>query len=173
MLGRSLFLALGWMIGAPFAAPAQAPTLVDSTALAAYADSTGVPRYVLMAVAWEESRSGARGNRYVGPGVRQVDTTTGAERRVCRERGRMQHNPCFHWRQPPVARCAWARVRDNYADNVWCAGLKLHMLYAQYGSWATAIERYNGRGPRARAYRERALATIARFYLAEVQHGQD
>lgn len=137
----------------------------DAARLAAYADSTGVPREVMWAVAWQESRGGQRGNSYIGPGIVVMDTISMIPHRVCRERGRMQINPCY-WK-PLAPRCTWQRVRDNYSDNVWCAGLKLHSLRAIYGSWEEAIRRYNGSGPMSRAYQQRALAYIGRLALRD------
>ncbi len=136
---------------------------VDSYKLAAYADSTRVPTQVMWAVAWEETRDGAKGNNYVGPGFLTFDVTTRTYKRVCRERGRMQLNPCF-W-QSKLARCSWQRVRDNYNDNVFCAGSRLRILYEAYGSWESAIGHYNGSGPVAQAYKQRALAYIGRLAL--------
>ena len=127
----------------------------DALQLAAHADSAGVPLPVALAVAWQESRSGAKGNAYRG----RED-----------ERGRFQLHPRGSWRRTTYgdARCTLLRVTRSYDDNLHCGLRHLAALARNCGSWSCAIERYNGRGPRARAYRERALAYIGRLSLGEV-----
>lgn len=124
----------------------------DAAQLVAYADSTGVPPVVVFAVAWQESRSGSRGNAYWG---REG------------ERGRMQLHPRGRWRRVLYGnpRCTLLRVTKYYADNVYCACTYLRSLYNEAPSWERAIERYNGSGRYARAYRERALAYVGRLAL--------
>lgn len=133
---------------------------VDAARIVAVADSVRVPRVLLLAVAWEETRSGARGNVYIGDGI--VDSLG---HRICRERGRMQLNPCFPLTYLDANRCAVARVRLSYEDNVWCGALHLRDLYERTGGWTAAIARYNGSGAKAVAYQSRVLTTIGRYTL--------
>lgn len=151
---------------------------VDEALLTAYADSTNIPAVVMWAVAWQESRDGKKGNGYIGPGIvrrtiiRTVTVTDSSvdtlvivrDERVCRERGRMQINPCT-WRSKIAARCSAMRIKLYLGDNLYCAGRHLRYLYDRYGSWQKAIEKYNGSGYMARAYRQRALVYIGTLTL--------
>src|SRR2546425_438487 len=82
--------------------------LQDSVALRSVADSVGVPVNVMYAVAWMESRDGHLGNKPRGPGREQCDSL--GCRRVCREIGRLQINPCIRWKGLP---CSDIRVYEN------------------------------------------------------------
>jgi len=126
--------------------------LQDSAALKAAADSFGVPYVVIAAVAWNESQTGSKLNNYRGPGREQCDSL--GCRRVCREVGRMQVNPCIDWHD---ARCSRDSIR-SYEGNIRCGAIILRSHFLKYGSWVQAIKRYNGSGPLADKYLLKALA---------------
>lgn len=117
--------------------------LPDAHYLKQQADSIGVPSVVAWAIAWEETR------RNTDPRVR------GGHGEV----GRFQLLPATaRWA------CPHMNVRE-YAPNVRCGLTHLRSLHQRYGSWPEAIRAYNGRGPRARAYRVRVLASVGLFVL--------
>jgi hypothetical protein len=133
----------------------------DAAQLTRAADEFAVPRYVLWAVAVAES--GWRGGNVArGPG--RVDSA-GVVR--CREVGRMQLSPCIP-RTFLGPFCALDRLRASLADNIRCGAALLADLRRQHGSWSVAIERYNGRGPGARAYRRKVLGLVGQFYAESV-----
>lgn len=132
---------------------------VDTALLSKAADSANVPRVVMYAVAWQETRDGVRGNTPRGPGREQCDSL--GCRRVCREVGRMQVNPCIRFDLPG---CNDLR---NYEQNATCGAWILRYLYNKWGSWPLAIQRYNGSGPKAREYAIRALAYVGWVRLRE------
>lgn len=135
----------------------------DSAPLRQAAESIGVPVAVAYAIAWQETRDGEKLNAYRGPGREQCDSL--GCRRVCREVGRMQINPCIVWH---VLACR----RDLlyvYETNIRCG---LAILKAQRdgtSTWADAIRRYNGSGPLARKYASEVLSYIGWFTLRGAQ----
>lgn len=137
--------------------------LQDAQTLALAAETAGVPKVVGLAVAWEETRDGSRGNSYLGAGLAVFDSASGRTKRVCRELGRMQVNPCYHWTYISPS-CARDSLRV-YSSNVRCGMTILRRRYEEVGSWQEAIRRYNGRGPKADDYLRRVLATIGRLTL--------
>lgn len=139
--------------------------IVDRFYLESVAHEVGVPTQVMLAVAWQESRSGAKGNDYRGPGREQCDSL--GCRRVCRELGRGQVNPCIHWNLPG---CGELHV---YRLNVRCMAWILRAQRAKHGSWVAAIKHYNGSGPSADRYLQQALAFIGRMTLEETGNVQN
>lgn len=131
----------------------------DTGALHAAATMAGVPPVVMYAVAWQESRDGRLGNAYRGAGREQCDST--GCRRVCREIGRMQLNPCIRY---PLPACDSLRV---YWANLRCGAAVLHFRRAERGSWALAIRAYNGSGPAADRYLRQVLAYVGWWALQE------
>lgn len=144
-------LSLGLLAALQFSLP------VDAAALYRAADSAGVPRDVMLAVAWMESRDGSRLNNYRGPGREQCDSL--GCRRVCREIGRMQINPCIKWHIPA---CDSLTV---YSANLRCGAAILRAARDGTTTWAEAIQRYNGSGKAAREYKLQALAFIGWLVL--------
>lgn len=135
---------------------------VDAHLITAYADSLNVPRPIAWAVAWEESRDGRKGNAYLGPGkLIKVDSVT--YRRVCREIGRFQINPCTWKSSDP--RCTLQRIRDSLTDNIYCGVKHLAWLRQNYGSWSPAVRRFNGRGRKAEAYGKRVEHYVGRVTI--------
>lgn len=119
----------------------------DSSALFAAADRFRVPHDVMLAVAWMETRDGLHIHK--GPGREQCDSL--GCRRVCRELGRMQINPCiFHLPDTTSA-----------TNRLWGAML-LHRHFNRLHSWPAAIKAYNGSGPMSEWYQIQALAFIGR-----------
>ena len=125
---------------------------VDTALLYKVADAQQVPRQVALAVAWMETRTGTKGNSYLGPGREQCDST--GCHRVCREVGRYQVNPCISFN---LEGCKQLRILEQ---NITCGMGILRYLYSRDSSWTEAIRRYNGSGPRAREYQQKALAYI-------------
>lgn len=131
----------------------------DAAILARHAQLHGVPIVLVWAVAARES--GYRGgNHWRGPGKWVADTVSPDSvilRRICREVGRMQLNPCFPltWLDPW---CTNTRVRTSYDANISC-GVK---YLASHGP---RISRYNGRGPMAREYQRWIESEIGRILL--------
>lgn len=140
--------------------------LCDALPLAHVADSLHVPRAVAWAVAENESGDGCRWNAYVGPGqlerLPRGDTTLVV--RVCREVGRFQLRPCLDWRGLSP-RCTTYRLSHSYFANIHCGLLRLRWLRQRYGSWPAAIQHYNGAGPLAARYAQKALARIGTYSL--------
>lgn len=129
----------------------------DEPLLNHYADSLNVPREVVWAVAWQESRDGRKGNRYTGQGI-VLDNGV----HICREIGRMQLSPCGPWTK---GTCSPVIVRRSYSANVRCGVLALRKLYERFGSWSDAIYHYNG----SRTYLQNALAYIGGIRLKELR----
>lgn len=163
------------------------PPLVDAYALAAHADSEGVPRAAAYALAWMESRDGSclpRCPRGVGVAVAKVDTTwmqtTTPLRLVwrvdtvryhkCRAVGRMQINPCAGLdRQNP--RCAFKRVRDSAEDNYACGLWHFGQLRKRWGSDSLGFARYLGTGRDANGttdadYSRQAFHLVGVWFMA-------
>jgi len=124
----------------------------DTALLYKVADSQQVPRQVALAVAWMETRSGIKGNNYIGPGREQCDSL--GCHRVCREIGRYQVNPCISFNLPG---CKQLRILEQ---NITCGMGILRYLYSRDSSWVSAIQHYNGSGPRSREYLAKALEYI-------------
>lgn len=133
---------------------------VDSAALRQVAESAGVPVPVMYAVAWQESRNNTNPN-IRGPGREQCDSL--GCRRVCREIGRMQINPCILWRHPA---CVGVDLKV-YAHNIRCSAAILKAARDGTSTWHDAIRRYNGSGPAARRYAKEVLAYIGWLQLQE------
>lgn len=140
----------------------QFAPLADSAMVFRVADSAGVPRDIMAAVAWMETRSGTRLNEYKGPGREQCDSA--GCKRVCREIGRMQVNPCIPWRHPAC------KQLTQYAMNLRCGAAILLAARQRDGTWVAALQRYNGSGPQARRYLTEALAYIG---WRQVTMGED
>ncbi len=136
---------------------------VDEQALNAYADSLKVPRQVVWAVAYMETRTGRQGNKPLGPGV--VDTIWVHDTlkivRKCREVGRMQLRPCGNFTHLLGPRCSPALLKQ-YDNNVWCGVSYLHYLHYKYGTWEDAIWHYNGDRHK---YLNGAMEYLGRLYL--------
>lgn len=115
---------------------------LDESLLNTYADSLNVPRPIVWAVAYMESRTGRQGNRVLGQGV--LAYSNGHLKRVCRDIGRMQVIPCGPVPKLFPNRCSPALLRTSYADNVWCGVRFLRWLYDKYGTWEAAVWHYNG-----------------------------
>jgi hypothetical protein len=135
----------------------------DSTALRAAGAEFHVPAAVMYAVAWQETRLNLSPT-IRGPGREQCDSGVGC-RRVCREIGRFQINPCITWRHPACARDS-LRL---YASNLRCGAAILRAARDGTSTWADAIRVYNGSGPRARQYAKEALSYIGWLRLLEEQ----
>ena len=126
----------------------------DAATLANVERWYGLPAGLLVAVAVAESGyDSTRGQAARGPGR--------GSRHTCREIGRLQVSPCLSW---PPAMCRPAYLA-HYHTNVRCGAWILRDLYRRHGSWAVAVERYNGSGPAARLYRQRVLAWWAEWRL--------
>lgn len=125
----------------------------DSANLRRAGESARVPAAVMYAVAWQESRSNLS-PLLRGPGREQCDSA--GCRRVCREVGRFQINPCIVWKHP-------ACMRDSlkvYDANVRCGAAILRAARDGTSTWADAIRRYNGSGPMSRKYQREVLEYI-------------
>jgi hypothetical protein len=127
----------------------------DTVTLQQAGNRAGVPVEVMYAVKWMESRVG-RAERVRGPGREQCDSL--GCRRVCREIGPYQLNPCINWSWLGM-HCDQGHIREYY-HNVSCAASLLSYLYTRHHSWPEAIRRYNGSGPKSREYMQRALAYV-------------
>jgi hypothetical protein len=129
--------------------------LVDADRLTAHADSLGAPHRPVWGIAWQESRTGVKGNNVLGQGILVPDITryvwtgrtTGFEhplKRVCREVGRMQLNPCVNWTQVlHDQRCTLHRITVSYDDNVHC-GIENMLRLARTKGWTYVPSWYNG-----------------------------
>lgn len=124
---------------------------IDTTALKQASVESRVPVEVVYAVKWMETRVG-RAERALGPGREQCDSL--GCRRVCREIGPMQVNPCIGFNLPEC------KELKAYKQNITCGVNILRYLYDRYGSWSEAVRRYNGSGPKSREYQQKALAYI-------------
>lgn len=102
--------------------------------------SYGVPSVVALEMAYEETRTN------LNPRVRGRHG----------EWGRFQIRPLIHCPRHNLAR---------YGDNVDCYLRLMTAHRLTCGAWSCAIQMYNGRGPMARAYRDRVLARIGGRYL--------
>lgn len=116
-------------------------TGVDRAYLCRLGELMNVPTEVVLAVAWAETR------RNLNPSVRGRYG----------EIGRFQIGAAL-WR------CRDLIIR-RYADNVLCGIRILRQLRDQHGTWAKAMERYNGGGRMARIYRQRAEEHVGRVRL--------
>lgn len=134
----------------------------DSIALKAAGTEFNVPAVVMYAVAWQETRNNLNTN-VRGPGREQCDTL--GCRRVCREIGRMQVNPCITWRHPACSRDSLL----THEGNLRCGAAILRAARDGTATWADAIRRYNGSGPNARRYAKNALEYIGWLKLQEAQ----
>lgn len=135
--------------------------LIDARRLRAHADSLHVPRTPVYGIAWQESRSGKKGNDVLGPGILVMRTDTVFRswsmdgkldsvrvryrvERTCREVGRMQLNPCIDWVQMlHDPRCSLKRIKESYDDNVHC-GIENIRRCAKRVSWTQMPSCYNG-----------------------------
>lgn len=134
----------------------------DSSRLATVAAEYDVPPAIAFAVAYMETRSNV--NPAVrGPGREQCDSL--GCRRVCREVGRFQINPCIMW---GFSECKPASIR-TYEGNVRCGVMILRAQRDGTATWVDAIRRYNGSGPKAREYTKEALAYIGWLTLRETK----
>lgn len=109
------------------------PLTAEQRFLVRSAIRESVPPVVALEMAWEETR------RNTHPLIRGAHG----------EWGRFQIKPLH---------CD-GRVK-TYSQNVACYFRLMRSHEIACGGWVCAIERYNGRGPRARAYRDRVLARI-------------
>jgi len=132
---------------------AQFALPLDTLSLKQAGASAGVPAQVMYAVKWKESRV-TRAENARGPGREQCDSL--GCRRVCREIGPGQINPCIRWAWPE---CEPGHLREYY-HNLACMASILKHLHDKHGNWPEAIRRYNGSGPRSREYQREALAYI-------------
>ena len=123
----------------------QITAMPDAHYLTATALQWGHDPRVVLAMAWEETRSN------VSPAVRGK----------AGEIGRFQLSRAVARRYCPDLRI------ERYHDNVRCymRTMSYYMVELDLPGLlpVNAIERYNGRGPKARAYRERVLATVRRL----------
>jgi len=126
----------------------------DSLALKRVGEAVGVPAAVMYAVAWQETRLNVN-PAIRGPGRLECDSI-GNCRRICREIGRLQINPCIQWRHPA---CAVASLKI-YASNLRCGAAILRSARDGALSWADALRIYNGSGVHARIYAKEALAYV-------------
>lgn len=140
----------------------QFALLPDSLELRRVGADFGVPAVVMQAVAYQETRLNISPLTR-GPGREQCDSL--GCRRVCREIGRLQINPCIQWRHPA---CALDSLR-HYASNLRCGAAILQDRFREFGNWSEAIRRYNGSGPRSRQYMREALSYIGWLRLQEEQ----
>lgn len=137
----------------------------DSSALRRAGAEFNVPASVMYAVAWQETRSNV--NPAVrGPGREQCDSL--GCRRVCREIGRGQVNPCIVWKHPSCRR----ELLRVYEHNIRCMAAILRAAHDGASTWQDAIRKYNGSGPRARQYAKDALSYIGWLRLLELEEGQ-
>jgi soluble lytic murein transglycosylase-like protein len=113
----------------------------DAEFLARVAAEAGVPRLIMWAVAYEESRN-------------NTDPTVVS---VKGARGRMQI-----MQATARAYCPGYDI-DNYEENVRCGARILRAHRDELGSWESALKRYQGGGSLASRYRDRVLATIGVF----------
>lgn len=172
MMNRCIMFA--FMVGAlslPISSQCQSRSIpgdiVDRWYLESVAQEVGVPSKVMLAVAWQETRTGVKGNGYRGPGREQCDSI--GCKRVCREVGRMQINPCINWRLPACK----PKAILSYGGNVRCGAAILSNRFVVLGSWTEAIKHYNGSGPHAERYLQQALAFIGRLTLEEMGNVQN
>jgi soluble lytic murein transglycosylase-like protein len=110
--------------------------LPDETFITEQAKLAKVPSDIALAIAWMETRTNTNPNvrgRAGEVGRFQI----GAASWLCRDLAITQYEP-----------------------NVSCGLRVLRYLYDKHGSWAEAIRRYNGSGPKSRAYASTALAYI-------------
>lgn len=118
--------------------------LPDAWYLQRQAERAGLPREVLWAVAWQETRAN------LDPRVRGPHG----------ERGRFQIMAATARRW-----CADLDIR-TYKANVQCAVRILTRLQAEHGI-VEAVRRYNGSGPRSRAYLAEVMQTVGRILEAQ------
>jgi hypothetical protein len=152
--------------------------LQDAHQLSAHADSLKVPRQLVWSIAWQEGRSGAKGNNILGQGILRPDTVYreyGIDgklsrvrvvyHRMCREIGRMQLNPCVNWtRNLHDDRCSLKRITSSYDDNVYCAVMNMKRLAKLHNSWTYVPSWYNGGSA---VYQKEAEAYIGHLALKQ------
>lgn len=118
-------------------------------------------------MAWSETGSGAKWNA-LGPG--RLDSTWVHDvlvvKRVCRELGRYQLNPCIDWvKRLGDSSCTRANLRTDYAIGVRCGMENLSYLLTKYNNRVTVVQRQNGGGPMADAYVLKTLAYLGWLQL--------
>ena len=153
--------------------------LIDREALAAHADSVGVPRAAAYALAWQETRTGRCLPKCPrGQGIIVLDSTVFVvvdpkpgfiyfTHHICREVGRMQINPCSRL-EKKNPRCEFKRIRDNLDDNYAC-GLWYYSTLRKDGE-RKALSRYNGGNPQ---YAMEALAQTGDWWFAGLLTEED
>ena len=120
----------------------------DAVVLARYADSARVPHVIAWALVAVESGHAAN-NR-----------ARGAHGEIGRLQVRRVHRGRF-------AHACGRKPLTDYRTNV-CVGLfLLRSYYERTGSWESAIQRYNGRGPGAVRYLGKVQREIGRLTLRE------
>jgi len=158
--------------------------LQDVHQLTAHADSLKVPHRVVWAIAWQEGRSGSKGNNSLGQGilVAVADTTFRSwdsngkllsaqvsyrYKRVCREIGRLQLNPCVDWvKTLKDPRCTLQRIKTSYDDNVHCGVVNMKRLYTMHKGWTYVPSWYNGGSAK---YQSEAEVYIGHLTLKELR----
>ena len=155
-----------------------ASDLIDADHLALVADSFNIPHPIFYAIAWQETRRGDFNYRFPrGPGKFVFDHCTGGPecpfritKRICREVGRFQLNPCIDWSRilhDPLCTNANILSKDKYFAylvDVHCAAEQIANLHTGY-SWMETIRRYNGQGNISYKYLDSVLAYLGRFYI--------
>lgn len=116
----------------------------DASYLCYVGERLGIPKKVLYAIAWMETR------KNLNPRIRGALGEIG--------RLQLRHKSTV---------CIGLDIR-TYEGNVWCGALFLLSRYNKYGSWSQAIKRYNGNGAQAELYLQRALAFIGRLTIEEL-----
>jgi len=83
------------------------------------------------------------------------------------ERGRFQLLPSGRWNLVLnlSTRCTWFRVKFFYSDNIYCGLLYIKFLYEETHSWESTITQYNGSGPLANSYLNKAKFYIGQYRL--------
>ena len=125
----------------PFLAAWHLSAHPDGLALAAHADSFGVPKELMWAVADVETRHSVRNTEVSSKGAL----------------GRMQIMPRY-WHK----RCGRVYGARYYHENVRCGALVLRIYFLDTGNWLDAATRYCGTGPDALAYRRQVEFALGR-----------
>lgn len=128
----------------------------DSLNLKAAGDLYQVPYMVMETVAWLETRNNLN-PKVRGPG-KVIWDSLGNGKRVCREIGRFQINPCVH-------RVSVVDSIYSYQGNIRWGAKYLRTLYNRYGTWSLVIKHYNGAGVKADAYLQKAYGYIGKRTL--------
>lgn len=151
-------------------AMARVTGIMDAKDLAHVADSLAIDRLAFWALALQEGGPSGS-NRILGVG-RWVEDTLGTDsivrRRVCRDIGRMQVNPCTGPGPAFHPACAIRQLRGSRAANVRCAAAWYRYIRATRcpdHTDACALERYNGAGPAARLHLQRVQTHMGMLYL--------